>query len=167
MLKKGSTINENMETFTYFLEGLQKRDAGLAEALVPYTDTFISSRAAIDPSTFVMDGYTGQGFKPFSEKEMMEKILDEKDAEAILKEMRQNHAGAENFQPLHNTNEKNNPNDDENPIITANPGNPRNTPPFKSTPGTKAERAKNRQARFWENFEKQRIRKQARKTETI
>ena len=99
MLKKGSTVNENMETFTFFLEGLQKRDANLAQALIPYTDTFISSRAATDPSSFIMDGFTKQGRKPLSEKEMMEKMLDEQDAAAILEEMQQNNVGVENLQP--------------------------------------------------------------------
>jgi len=122
LLKKGSTINENMETFTWFLEGLHKRDAQLAEAVAPYADTFISSRAATTPSDFVMNGYTRQGFKPFSEKDITEKWRDEQDAEAILDEIRKTQSNNTNntsavetecIPSLHNTDQ--NKTDQNNP----------------------------------------------------
>jgi hypothetical protein len=89
MLKKGSTVNENMETFTWFLEGLHKRDANLAEALIPYADAFISSRTGTDPSEFTLAGHDARGFKPFPEQAITEKWRDEQDAAAIIKEMEQ------------------------------------------------------------------------------
>jgi len=186
LLKKGSTINENMETFTWFLEGLHKRDARLAEAVAPYADTFISSRAAITPSDFVMNGYTPQGFKPLSEKDIQEKWRDEQDAEAILDEIRRSAAGAENLQPLPTQPEPTQPQSTQpQPTTTANNVGVENLQPQTTqftqpesttaannagaenlqpqtqqpTPQTKADKIKARQARFHE----QKARKEARK----
>jgi predicted DNA-binding protein YlxM (UPF0122 family) len=94
ILKKGSTINENMETFTWFLEGLHKRDAGLAEALIPHADAFITARAGSDAQfTAAAAGnqshHEKSGHPSFPEKEIIEKWRDEEDAAAIAKEMQE------------------------------------------------------------------------------
>jgi hypothetical protein len=92
ILKKGSTVNEDMETFTWFLEGLQKRDAGLAEALVPYADEFITCRTATKPPVYATGAKSpdANGITPFSEKDILEKWRDEQDAAAIAEELRKN-----------------------------------------------------------------------------
>ncbi|MCF8451061.1 MAG: DUF1804 family protein [Taibaiella sp.] len=85
-VKIGSTAGENMETFTYFLEGLKVKDPFLAEELLPHVDDFVTAKATQAQSTFVLDGYNKDGSKPYPEKELLEKWQDEKDYDAIVAE---------------------------------------------------------------------------------
>jgi DNA-binding XRE family transcriptional regulator len=91
ILKKGNTINEDMETFNWFLEGLQKRDANLAQALLPYADEFITCRTATQAPVYASAKQTdANGITPFPEKDILEKWRDEQDAAAIAEELRKN-----------------------------------------------------------------------------
>ncbi len=85
-LKAGSTASENMETFTFFLEGLKANDPFLAEELLPHVDDFVTANATKSHKSFILDGHNPDGTKPFPDNEMTEKWLDEKDHEAILAE---------------------------------------------------------------------------------
>jgi DNA-binding XRE family transcriptional regulator len=91
ILKKGNTINEDMETFNWFLEGLQKRDANLAQALLPYADEFITCRTATQAPVYASAKQTdANGITAFPEKDILEKWRDEQDAAAIAEELRKN-----------------------------------------------------------------------------
>ena len=92
-LKRGSTINENMETFTHFLESLKCIDPGLEEEVAPYANSFITNRASYDQSVNVMEGYTKDGYKPFSEEAMLEKLQDDELAATLLAEKQEAEAG--------------------------------------------------------------------------
>ncbi|MCW3123050.1 MAG: hypothetical protein JWQ38_2542, partial [Flavipsychrobacter sp.] len=46
-LKNRATLNESMEMFGFFLDGLRQRNPRLAEELTPYIEEYISSRAEI------------------------------------------------------------------------------------------------------------------------
>lgn len=46
-LKNRSTMNESMEMFGFFMDGLRRRDAGMAAGITPYIEEFIASRASI------------------------------------------------------------------------------------------------------------------------
>ena len=61
-LKKGSTVNENMEAFTYFLESIKKKDPGLAEQLMPHFEEYITARHDFTQASFLPDGYTRDGW---------------------------------------------------------------------------------------------------------
>jgi hypothetical protein len=91
ILKKGNTINEDMETFNWFLEGLQKRDPDLAQALLPHADEFITCRTATQAPVYASAKQAdANGITPFPEKDILEKWRDEQDAAAIAEELRKN-----------------------------------------------------------------------------
>ncbi|MES2703233.1 MAG: hypothetical protein V4649_11365 [Bacteroidota bacterium] len=82
-LKQGSTVSENMETFTYFLERMRKTDAALAEKVAPHVTGYIEARRGINESDFLLHGFDDDGYLYGSEEELMEKERDEADAKAM------------------------------------------------------------------------------------
>jgi len=60
-LKNRSTLNESMEMFGFFMDGLKRRNARLAEEIAPYIDQYLSSRAAVYTANLLPDHFTGIG----------------------------------------------------------------------------------------------------------
>ena len=58
-LKNRTTINENMETFTLFLDNLKKQNPKLADEVVPYIDSFLTYRAGIYRQSVVPETFNG------------------------------------------------------------------------------------------------------------
>lgn len=77
-LKNRNTINESMEMFTFFLEGLKKKCPDVANTILPHVEDFINARSNIYMTDFLPPGFDGQGHipGPFSE-DLAEKKLDE------------------------------------------------------------------------------------------
>ena len=87
-LKKGSTLNENMEAFTWFLESMKRKDPALAQQVMPYMDAYINSRKDFSETHFLPEGYTEDGYKrprKTTPAQEAEKQADAQDLEALLK----------------------------------------------------------------------------------
>jgi hypothetical protein len=82
-IKRGSTVADNMETFTYFLERMQRRDPELAEMVAPHVEEYISARRSKDEHDFLLDGFTETGHLPHSNNDAEERLLDEMEAESL------------------------------------------------------------------------------------
>jgi predicted transcriptional regulator len=85
-LRKGCTVSENMETFTYFLERMMSKDPGLAERVQPYVEEYIEARRGKSERDFLLAGFNENGTLPIAEKELFDKWDDEKEEEDIRKE---------------------------------------------------------------------------------
>ncbi len=88
-LKKGSSVNENMEAFTYFLESIERKDPELAHKVVPYFDAYIRTRKDFTETSFLPEDYTLDGFKKpmFTEQYEAEKQADAQDLEDMLRHL--------------------------------------------------------------------------------
>jgi len=78
-LKNRSTVNESMEMFNFFLEGLSRRNPELAANVLPEVEEFILCRSTATTNSHLTDDFTPNGSIPFPEKEMTEQYADEKD----------------------------------------------------------------------------------------
>ncbi|MES2702046.1 MAG: helix-turn-helix domain-containing protein [Bacteroidota bacterium] len=76
-LKKGSTVSENMETFTYFLERVQKHDPDLAARVAPHVSEYIEDRRGVDEWSFLLQGFDAGGYLPATANEPGEKPNNE------------------------------------------------------------------------------------------
>lgn len=85
-LKKGSTVADNMETFSYLLERIQRNDPALALQVAPYTEAYIKERRGKNECSFLLNGFDEQGYLPWSEKDVEEHLRDEEEKAAILAE---------------------------------------------------------------------------------
>jgi DNA-binding XRE family transcriptional regulator len=80
-LKNRSTVNESMEMFGFFLDGLKRRNPRLAEEIAPYVDEYISGRASIYAADLRPDHFTGIGGRiPWIEEDKTEQQLDAREA---------------------------------------------------------------------------------------
>ncbi len=76
-LKNRSTLNESMEMFGFFLEGLRKRNPKMAEDIMPYVDEYMSGRADIYAANLLPENCTGiAGRIPWIEEDKTEQQLD-------------------------------------------------------------------------------------------
>lgn len=85
-LKRGTTVADNMETFTYLLERIQHQDPDLAEKVAPHVEQYIKDRRGKDDCSFLLHGFDQTGHLPYSEKEQNEHRIDQEQAAAILAE---------------------------------------------------------------------------------
>jgi len=86
-LKNRSTINESMEMFNFFLDGLKKKNPELAAQVMPEMEEYIDARRSRDINDFLPDGFNENGTMLFPEKEISENYEDAKDLEALDKEI--------------------------------------------------------------------------------
>lgn len=98
-LKVGSTSNENMETFTMFLEGMKYKDPDLADKVQPHVGEFIASGATMSQNSMVLHGFDPDGSMPFPDEAIRERWLDEEDLKAIYEEKQRAAAGKEETVP--------------------------------------------------------------------
>ena len=85
-LKNRSTVNESMEMFNFFLEGLNRRDPALAEQVAPQIEEYITIRNSASANDFLVEGFNPDGSMPFPEKELHEKWEDEMEYEELTSE---------------------------------------------------------------------------------
>ncbi len=85
-LKNRMAVNESMELFNFFLTGLRKRDADLADKLLPHIEYYMQYRKGIDTNDFLLDEFDENGHIPFSNQEKIEGYQDEKDEQALNEE---------------------------------------------------------------------------------
>ena len=102
-LKNRSTVNESMEMFNYFLEGVKKHKPDLAAEIEPWMDQYIAERTEAKVLDHSLDGINEHGAMEYqSDKEVEEEYQDKADLaefEEELKRANGNHAQAlENWQ---------------------------------------------------------------------
>ena len=80
-LKNRSTLNENMEMFAFFLDGLKMRNPRLAEELLPHVDDYINARASVYQSSVMPQKFNPNGRLPFEfdHPNALEEQLDNRD----------------------------------------------------------------------------------------
>ncbi len=78
-LKNRSTLNENIETFSYFLDGLKQQSPELAQQITPYIDKYLTGRASIFTSQLAPAHYNAQGLIPVPDTDYTEQQLDTRD----------------------------------------------------------------------------------------
>lgn len=78
-LKNRATVNENMEMFALFLDGLKKRNPQLAHDLNPYIEEYLTYRASIYRRDLMPDTFSPVGRLPTPETDYTEQTLDNKD----------------------------------------------------------------------------------------
>ena len=88
-LKNRCTVNESMEMFNFFLEGLKRRNPRLAEEVQPQIEQFIEVRENQEMSDFLLEGFNDDGTLPYPAKAITEQNADRKDLEALDKEIKQ------------------------------------------------------------------------------
>ena len=80
-LKNRSTLNESMEMFGFFLDGLRSKNPGLAVELTPYIEEYVASRAAIYTNDVMPKHFTGIGGRiPWIEEDKTEERIDDREA---------------------------------------------------------------------------------------
>lgn len=78
-LKNRQTVNESMEMFAYFLDGLNKKSPGLAQQLMPHVEEYLSERTGIYPQHFLPDGFNEMGYLEERTEDPREAKLDMQD----------------------------------------------------------------------------------------
>ncbi len=80
-LKNRSTLNESMEMFGFFLDGLRRKKPDLAVELTPFIEEYIESRAAVYTNDAMPEHFTGIGGRiPWIEKDKTEEHIDDREA---------------------------------------------------------------------------------------
>src|ERR1700721_1874323 len=82
-LKNRSTVNESMEMFNFFYEGLKKKNPQLAADILPEIEEYITSRSDRETSDFLIEGFTKEGIAEFPDQETQEQYADDADLEAL------------------------------------------------------------------------------------
>ncbi len=83
-LKNRYTVNETLETFGTFLDGLRKHKPELAEQLRPEFEEFLAARALKQVSDHYMDGLSEQGIMDWkSDEENLEEQQDKADLDEV------------------------------------------------------------------------------------
>ena len=85
-LKNRSTVNESMEMFNFFYEGLKKKNPELAAEVLPEIEEYITSRTDREPSEFLIEGFNQDGVAEYPDQETQEQYADDADLEALEKE---------------------------------------------------------------------------------
>ena len=85
-LKNRSAINESMEMFGFFMDGLKRRNPELAEQVKPEIEQYILVRENQDSNDFLLDGFNPDTTMPYPEAEIREQFEDEADNQQIMKE---------------------------------------------------------------------------------
>ena len=79
-LKNRSTLNESMEMFGFFLDGVRAKNPDLALKLTPHIEDYVASRAAIYTRDVMPERFTGIGGRiPEIEEDKTEEQLDNRE----------------------------------------------------------------------------------------
>ena len=86
-LKNRSTVNESMEMFNFFYEGLKKKNPELAAEVLPEIEEYITSRSDRETNDFLIEGFTQSGVAEYPDQETQEQYADDADLQALEKEI--------------------------------------------------------------------------------
>jgi len=86
-LKNRSTVNESMEMFNFFYEGLKKKNPEIAAEILPEIEEYITARSDQEVSEFLIDGFNSGGVAAYPDQETEEQYADAADLEALEKEI--------------------------------------------------------------------------------
>jgi len=86
-LKNRSTVNESMEMFSFFYEGLKKKNPDLAAELLPEIEEYITSRSDRDGNDFLIEGFNQSGVAEYPDQQTREQYADDADLQALEKEI--------------------------------------------------------------------------------
>jgi hypothetical protein len=78
-LKNRSAVNESMEMFGFFMDGLSRRNPALAEAVAPEIETYISIRKNVTTADFMLEGFNETGKIPYPDNDIQEQLADQRD----------------------------------------------------------------------------------------
>ena len=126
-LKNRSTVNESMELFNFFLEGLKRREPELARQITPQIEQYISVRNDAQIDDFLQDGFDANGLLSFPVQEAQEQYLDEKEYKELTREFTQFLNNREVTTPVENTTPT--PDIQPEPQQQSEPEQPTNPPP--------------------------------------
>jgi len=79
-LKNRSTINESMEMFAFFMEGLNKKAPKLAEEIMPHVEDYIAKRASVTHKDLMSSEFNELGLLPIKETDLDEARKDTDDS---------------------------------------------------------------------------------------
>jgi DNA-binding XRE family transcriptional regulator len=100
-LKNRCTVNESMELFNFFYEGLKRKDPELAAEVLPQIEEYVTARSDREISEFLLEGFNNYGMMEYPFEEMDEQHADTQDLEALQKEIEitgNNELAIENWQ---------------------------------------------------------------------
>jgi len=86
-LKNRSAVNESMEMFNYFLDGVNRKNPELAAEILPYIEDHISNRKEITTNEFLPQDYNPDGTIKYSDSHIQEQWQDQRDTEAFFAEL--------------------------------------------------------------------------------
>jgi hypothetical protein len=86
-LKNRNAVNESMEMFNYFLDGINRKDPELAAQVLPYIEEHISSRKDVTTNDFLPQDFNPNGTIKYSDKQLREQWQDDRDTEAYIEEL--------------------------------------------------------------------------------
>jgi transposase-like protein len=79
-LKNRATLNENMESFGYFLNAVKQKNARLADELMPYIDEYMTAAASTNRCDYAPEHFTGIGGRiPWLPEDTTEEQLDNRE----------------------------------------------------------------------------------------
>jgi DNA-binding XRE family transcriptional regulator len=86
-LKNRNTVNESMEMFNFFYEGLKKKNPELAAEVLPEIEEYITSRSDRETNDFLIEGFTQNGVAEYPDQESQEQYADDADLQSLEKEI--------------------------------------------------------------------------------
>ena len=78
-MRTRATLSENLEMLGFFMDHVNKQSPEMATAFVPFVESYISSRAAININQLTPEHFNELGFIPRTEKDNTETKLDLQD----------------------------------------------------------------------------------------
>ena len=87
-LKNRSTINESMEMFNFFLEGLKKKDPKLAAQILPEVEEYIAARSNKEVTDFLHEELKKDPDPNAVDKVQLEQYADKEDLDAFDEELK-------------------------------------------------------------------------------
>lgn len=84
-LKRGTTVADNMESFTHLLDRINHKDPELAEKVAPHVNDYITARSHKTEHDFLLDGFDHHGHL-ITPDNTLENQLDAEEALAIFNE---------------------------------------------------------------------------------
>jgi hypothetical protein len=88
-LKNRSAVNESMEMFGFFMDGLSRRKPELAEAVAPEIEKYMSIRKNVTTADFMLDGFNQSGKIPYPDNDIQEQLADERDEAELARDFQE------------------------------------------------------------------------------
>jgi hypothetical protein len=85
-LKNRSAVNESMEMFGFFMDGLSRRKPELAEAVAPEIEKYMTIRKNVTTADFMLDGFNQAGKIPYPDNDVQEQLADQQDEAELARD---------------------------------------------------------------------------------